>query len=397
MERISLEQAITIIQQNVTQLKYTKSLPLMECLGKILASSITAPISIPPFNRSPYDGYGVIADDISSASPQKPITLCVIASLMAGDDSSFCSVQSGESVRIMTGAMIPDGVDCIVPQEQTNQGKEIVSIYQSLPAEKNICFKGENIKKGSLVLKAGTKLNASAIGIIASLGYKEVSVFSSPSVALISTGNELMTRGQKLSSGKIFDLNLPFLQARLKEFGITPSIFTVKDDELLLKELLNETSSKYDLVITTGGVSVGEKDFLPSILEQLSASILFHRIAIKPGSPALFSILNHHPVLCLSGTPFAAAVTFELLARPVLECLTADSLFSLESIKSTLTSPFPKESTVRRFIHGRYDLKTNTITIPDNYSFSFQTNCLIDIPKGSPPLLPNIAVKGYLL
>lgn len=397
MERISFEQAITIIKQNVSPLNHSIQLPLMECLGKILASSITAPISIPPFNRSPYDGYGVIAEDIFSASQKNPVSLSVIDSFMAGDDSSYCKVQSGEAVRIMTGAMIPHGVDCIVPQEQTNQGKTMVSVYQSFASGRNICYKGEDIKKDSIVLKAGTKLNASAIGILASLGYETVFVLSDPSVALISTGSELISSGENFLSGKIFDSNLPFLEARLREFGITPSIFTVKDDAVQLKHILYETSSIYDLVITTGGVSVGEKDFLPITLQQLSASILFHGISIKPGSPAMFSILNHHPILCLAGTPSAAAITFELLARPLLERLTSDSSFLLRKVKSTLISSYSKKSEVQRFVRGFYNKETNTISIPNGFTASFNTNCLIDIPKGSLALLPNTVVNAFLL
>lgn len=395
MERITLEQGIYIIQQNVFSIKQSGNLPILDCLGKILASSITAPISIPPFNRSPYDGYGVIAKDIALASFKNPIHLNMTKTFMAGDDSSDFFLQSGETVRVMTGTMLPNGVDCVVPQEQTLAENNTVSFFQPLSSGKNVCKAGEDIVKDSIVLTKGTKLNASDLGILASLGYTTAPVFKTPSIALISTGTELTSDGQLLPYGKIYDTNLPYLQARLKELGIDVSTFSASDDKNQLKYVIAHTASQYDFVLTTGGVSVGEKDLLPIVLKELSASILFHGLLIKPGSPAMFSILNNRPILCLSGNPPAAAVTFELLARPILERLTSDSSFLLKKVKGTLLSTYPKASNVRRFVKGYYEKDSNTIVIPNN---KFEhTNCIIDVSKGSPPLEASTIVNAFLL
>lgn len=396
---LPLEEAQALLLHAVTPITATQALPLLDCLGHILAEDICAPLDIPPFHRSPVDGYACIGTDVSQASPEQPVVLDVIGQVNAGQWSDV-TVTSGQAFRIMTGAPIPAGCNCCVRQEHTDYGDKQVTVFQPHQPWTDFCYRGEDMEAGTLVLKQGTKLSYAEAGILASLGYDRVSVYRKPRIALFTTGDELTAPGQPLPAGKIYDSNQTLLAARLRELHLPPSVVqTVADQPEAMAEALLATEA--DLYLTTGGVSVGQKDILHDTLPLIQANTLFWKVAIKPGSPTLCSTFQGRPLVSLSGNPFGALIHFELLVRPLLAKLCQDGSLVPPTTTATLADGFPKASKVRRLIRGR--LEGGTVTLPQGghssgvLSSLQGCNCLVDIPADSPPLHQGDTVSVVLL
>lgn len=397
---ISVEEAAAIIRE--------RTIPLAVCrrfgdglLGMVLAEDVTAPMSQPPFDRSPLDGYALIAADTVGASADAPARLQVIDRVCAGGWSDV-TVQQGQCVRIMTGAPIPAGADCVVRQEDTDQGMPVVSVKLELKHHENYCFAGEDYREGQTLIPAGTVLDAAALGILAGAGLRhaELPVHPRPRVLIAGTGDELAQSGEKLRPGQIYDSNLPQLAARCRELGYEAETVQLPDEPELVARGLALGVRDYDCVITTGGVSVGEKDIFHQALPLAGAERLFWRVKLKPGTPMMFSVLAGKPVLSLSGNPFAAAATFELFARPMLAALAGELNWEPVTLTAPLADAFPKASGGRRFIRGRY--AAGAVHLPEGHSSgqlrsSLGCNCLVDIPAGTPALKSGEMVKVILL
>lgn len=395
---ITLEQAIETIIQAV-QTKQPIKLPLTQICGEILAEDVTAAIDQPPFPRSPLDGYAFRGKDSAGASKEHPVRLKVVDKIYAGGTSSV-TVQPGEAVRLMTGAMIPNGADCVIRQEDTDYSEDVVELYREIKPFQNYCRQGEDYQKGTLLLKAGTKLDFAAVGVLASNGVSAVRVYPKPKVGIIATGDELFDPGKPLPSGKIYDSNLFMMRARLHELGLETKAMQIGDSYDKVADGIVQLLESTDAVITTGGVSVGQKDILNESLPYLSAETLFHGLKMKPGSPAIFSIYRGKPVLSLSGNPFAAAATFELLARPMLAKLANDSTLNCKTTTAILATPFQKASPNRRFVRGLF--QNGAVTLPQGHSSGQLSsmvgcNCLVDIAAGSGALKEQTLVKVVLL
>lgn len=386
---IELEQATELIALT-PPLAGEETASLLLARGMILARDVIADMDQPPFDRSPLDGYAMRAGDTVNASPDAPVTLEVVDKLCAGDPPRRNAViETGQAVRIMTGAVIPPGCDCVIRQEDTDYGEKQVRIYRATLQHENICFRGEDFKAGSLLLGAGTKLNAAALGVLASAGVLHVNVRPKAKIALLVTGDELfeLSPGKSLPPGKIYSSNLTMLHARLSELGFEPvSAVQTGDDPHVTAELIGEMLTQADAVITTGGVSVGEKDIFHEVMPLLGAERVFHGVNIKPGTPAMFSRCGEKPVLSLSGNPFAAAATFELLARPLLSALSGDSSLLPKKSSAVLAAAFGKKAASHRFVRGK--LENGRITLPEGHSSGqlrslVECNCLVEIPPNT--------------
>lgn len=398
---ISLERAIELIQESVAPLG-TECVSIREALGRVLAEDILAPIDQPPFPRSPLDGYALHAADSAGASRETPVKLPVCGVLYAGDWREE-EVPSGQAVRIMTGAPIPAGCDCVIRQEDTDEGSDVVEIYCELKSWENYCFKGEDFKAGEVLVPAGSCLNAAALGTLASAGLGEdvaVTVRRVPKVALLCTGDELVDASVKpLPPGKIYSSNQAFLENRLRELGmevVSPPV-QWKDEPETVAAAIRAAAEQADAVITTGGVSVGAKDIFHQVLPLLDAQRMFWRVRLKPGTPAMYSLYEGKPVLCLSGNPFAAAATFELLARPLLAALAGKPSLLPQRIKGELDTPFPKGGKMRRFVRGCF--RDGRVTLPEGHSSgqlrsTVGTNCLVEL---NGPAQAGDTVAVYLL
>lgn len=353
-QRITVEEAIRTIQASIEAIQDTLFVPIENALGFVLAKDMYSEISQPPFHRSPIDGYACHYEDVEVASQDCPARLKVVAEVDAGDCYSQ-SVQRGEAVRIMTGGMIPDGCDVCIWQETTNYNEDVVEIYKSYRKNENICFAGEDFMKGDLLIAKGSVLSYIEIGILAAMGVDKVSVYRKPKVALITTGNETVMPGERLKPGKIYNSNRYMLEARMKQLGLPLSMVRhVEDDVQRMVHELEDVIEQVDLVITTGGVSVGKKDILHESLELAGAKKLFWQVELKPGSPTIYSLYQGKPVISLTGNPFGTITNFELLVRPAIAKLSHNEGMVCESTTAVSLEGFEKIGKVPRYVRAIY-------------------------------------------
>ncbi len=385
--RISLEEAQERLCRVIKPIERVEDLPILSCQGRRLAIDIVAHMDQPPFARSPLDGYAVRGIDTAGATKDKPIHLEVVEEVTAGD-FSHRTLEAGQAIRIMTGAPIPKGANTVVMQEHTDYGEESVAIYQEVPPYKNYCHAGEDYKKGQVLIQAGIQLNAYHIGLLASLGMTHVTVKAKPKIAILSTGDELQRPGKALGQGQIYNSNQYTLAARLQQLECVPILLPATGDQVdVTARTIRDALYQVDLIITTGGVSVGKKDILHPVMDQLKAKRLFWKLDMKPGTPALASLVDDRLVLSLSGNPSAAAITFEVLFRPILERLNGEDSQGYISATATLGQDFEKKSPTRRLLRGVY--QGGQVYLPDRPVASgalgamVTCNCLIDIPKGN--------------
>lgn len=392
--RILLEEAQELA------LKHTDVLPLSwvsleDAFQRVLAQSVFAAIDQPPFSRSPLDGYAVRGEDTRNASLEHPAVLRVVSKQFAGQTAQI-KVNPGEAVRLMTGAMIPEGANSVIRQEDTDLGEKYVRIFQPVSPGINFCRKGEEYRAGAELLARGTRLDAAALAVAAGNGMTKLPVYRGANVSVLSTGSEVCRPGQPLPAGKIFDSNTAYLSARLQQMGASViQKNSVEDDRLKISAaILNCTQA--DLLITTGGISVGEKDLVEEALRDIGAEIFFHGVAIKPGMPTLLAKYGYTMILGLSGNPFAAAVPFELIARPILSKMTCDPTLELHKSFVTMAVSYEKASRVRRFLRGYSD--GQTVWIPNQQANGQMrsmvgSNCLVEIPAGTGPVLQGETVS----
>lgn len=401
MAGLRIEEARKILLDEVEKIEETESVSLWECTGRVLAQDVTAVRNQPPFSRSPLDGYAVRSADISGADREQPVVLDVIDEVTAGHVSGKV-VTEHTAIRIMTGAPIPDGADCVIRQEDTDYGEEHVSIYVPVQAWKNYCFEGEDYKAGTVLLKKGTVLGAVEAGILASLGMQQAEVYRRPNVALITTGDEVVFPGEPLPKGKIYDSNLYTLGTRLLQWGMELiRRERVSDSAFLVAEKIEEAAEKADILITTGGVSVGKKDIMHDVLKILGCRKLFWKIAVKPGMPTLCALYKGKLLICLSGNPYGASVNLELLVRPLLARMSGRKDLELQKVKAELLNGFSKKSGVVRYVRAIYREGKVQIADGSNASGIMSTmcgcNCLIEVPAGSEALSEGDTVWVILL
>ena len=388
-ERVSWEEALALMIDSLRPLG-EEQVGLTELLGRTLARDVVAPMDQPPFDRSPLDGYALQSGDVQGASRATPAQLRVLERVCAGERATQ-PVTPGAAIRIMTGAPLPVGCDCVVRQEDTDQGNPVVEVYAPVRAHQNYVRQGEDYTAGTLLLTAGTRLDAAAVGLLASAGCDTAWVYRRPRVALLVTGDEVVDPStHPLPAGKIYSSNSYLLSARLCELGVEQgSCCTVGDDPQDMAQCIRKLLETHHCLITTGGVSVGERNVLRTALELEGAKGMFWRVKLKPGTPAMYSLVDGKPVLSLSGNPFAAAATFELLGRPMLHALCPEPQFSLQPYQAILDTPFQRCCSMRRFLRGIY--AQGHVTLPKGHASGqlrslVGCNCLVEVPAGHIPL-----------
>ena len=309
---IPLETALETMLSRLSAVKETQTLPLLQAVGRITAAPVISPMDVPGFDNSAMDGYAVRLADIQSGT-----LLPVAGKAFAGQPYSGIWPE-GSCIRIMTGAPIPAGTQAVIMQEEAEVSDRGVRFIAPVRANQNIRRRGEDIRQGTAIFDAGVKLSAAELAITASLGIKEVTVYRPVKVALFSTGDELRLPGEPLAEGQIYDTNrlavhimLTQLGCEVIDFGIIP------DNEETLRATFQLADQQADVVISSGGVSVGEADYTRQILEQLG-EVGFWKLAIKPGKPFAFGRLSHSWFCGLPGNPVSAAVTFYQLVQPLL-------------------------------------------------------------------------------
>ena len=313
---ISLDDALSTMLASLSPVSETETLPLTAVAGRITAEPVISPINVPPFDNSAMDGYAVRMADVQAGKP-----IPVAGKAFAGAPFSG-EWPAGSCIRIMTGAPIPPGTDAVVMQEQTRQVGDAVEITAEVTPQQNIRLAGDDIVQGTSVLSAGIRLGAAELPLLASLGIPQVKVMRKLRVAIFSTGDELQPVGQPLAAGQIYDTNRFAVQLMLNKLGCEViDLGIIRDDRQALRAAFVKADSEADVVISSGGVSVGEADYTKTMLEELG-EITFWKLAIKPGKPFAFGRLHNSWFCGLPGNPVSAALTFYQLVQPLLAKLT---------------------------------------------------------------------------
>ncbi|MBO3769000.1 MAG: molybdopterin-binding protein [Thermoproteota archaeon] len=331
---VSLEEALQLVYSRIKQVEAVEEVDLDEASGRVSAENVKAPFDVPLFDRSAMDGYCVRAEDVYSASQFNPVRLRIVGSVGV-DEEPKISIKPGECVQVATGSIIPEGGNAVVMYEHTERVDDEIMVYKPVYPGENISKKGSDIPEGEEVVKEGDYLNASKIGVLAALGIGKVKVYKKPSVLIIPTGNELAKVGERKSPTQVYDINSHTLAAIVKENGGIPIIHDiVPDDEREVEKAL-EKGSENDLIVITGGSSVGAKDIIYNVLNR-RGEVLFHGVQVKPGKPTIGAVFNGKIVLAMPGHPTSCLSNAYLFLRPVLRRLARLPEISPRVVKARL-------------------------------------------------------------
>lgn len=369
--------------------------PLKDSLGRFIAEDILADHDVPAFDRSPYDGFALRAEDTKEASSAHPVEFEVIDHIGAGMVSAK-TIGPFQAIRIMTGAKIPNGANVVIMIELTKtfekDGKSFMSLKRPLKKGDNISRQGEEVLKGNVMVKKGTAVTSGVTALLATFGYAVVPVVKKPVIGIISTGTELLQVSDAMVDGKIRNSNLSMVYAQVLEAGADPlDLGGVSDDFDKSYHAVKEAMSKVDILITTGGVSVGDFDFLPAIYEKLGAKVLFNKVAMRPGSVTTVAAMPNGQLLFgLSGNPAACFVGFELFVKPIIyKWYMKENPFPAFA-EAKLTHDFPKANPFTRFVRAALQFTGSQISVtPTGLDKSSavtsiaEADCFIMLPGGT--------------
>ncbi len=295
-----------------------ESVPIHRALGQVLAGDVVAPFPIPPFSSSAADGYAVRLRDVAGATAKHPVTLRLAAEVQAGDPAP-ARLKPVQAIRIYTGAPVPPGVDAIVMQERVQRSGGFVTFVSAVRKGDNIRRRGAEFRKGRTVLRRGIPVTPPVLGLLATLGCRHVRVYRKPRVAIVITGNELRSPGRALPDGAIYDSNSPALAASLAAVGLPPVLkLRARDSSREIRAAFVRALAAADVVISAGGVSVGDHDLVRDVCHSIGIRQVFWRVAIKPGKPNFFGTKGKKLCFGVPGNPVAALLSFQLLVRPAL-------------------------------------------------------------------------------
>ena len=403
LKNVTIEKANEILLNEYADIR-TVELPILDSLDHVLAEDIVSDMNMPPFDRSPLDGYAYKSEDGKNASLDSPVVLEVIDSIQAGY-ISHKRIENGQAIRIMTGAKIPEGADAVIRYEDTEFTDKEVKIFKFLKPQSNIVKAGEDMKTGDLVLHKGMTIGPAEIGILASLGRNRIKVYSRPKVAILATGDELIDINENLKEGKIRNSNSYTIAAQVKRLGGEAVMLGICKDNTEDAKLELDSALKWaDLVIVTGGASVGDADITKEALKAAGADILFWKVNMKPGSPIIAAKYKNKFLFGLSGNPAAAYITFELFVRPTLLRLMGKTKYNLMEVSSILESNFNKTGSQNRYVRaftckkeGRYYTTLTNKHSSGILSSLSGKNSLFFVPAGTTPYKKGDEIKVQLI
>jgi molybdopterin molybdotransferase len=383
---LELEEALARILAAIPK-PVKERVALSKVHGRVLAEALYAPLDLPVFDNSAVDGYAVVAEDVATANPEVPVHLRLIGRITAGE--TFDSeLTRGTSARLFTGSSLPRGANAVVMQEDTrlepNHPGEVLIVGPVKPWE-NVRFQGEDVKRGALLVEAGAVVTIGRITMLTAMGLSEITVGRCPVVGVLATGSELKEAGQPLAPGQIYESNRATLAPLIENSGCSPVPFPIVPDALdLTCAALEQAFAACDVVITCGGVSVGEMDFVKRAFGQLGGDLQFWKVAIKPGRPFVFGRLGQKLLFGLPGNPISAFVTFLLLVRPALLSWQGASDVLLPSLPCTLAGPLANPGERRHFMRVTVDtagkVRSAGIQASHILSSAAVANGLVDMP-----------------
>ncbi|AOM83391.1 molybdopterin molybdotransferase MoeA [Salisediminibacterium beveridgei] len=392
-ESIKVMEAVERVMQHC-QYGKDERVHVSEADGRYLAEDIVADHPVPPFDRSPLDGFAIQSADTSQASKDHPVTLEIVATVGAGHQFEG-TLKEGQAVRVMTGTIIPPACDAVVMFELAHEYQEnendYITIKRPFKAGDFVSKQGEETAKHEVVIKKGTRVTAGVVAVLATFGYEYVPVIKKPKIGIFATGTELLDIHEPLQPGKIRNSNAYMMISQVQKAGGEALYFGKLMDEFdLCYDAISEALQDVDALITTGGVSVGDFDFLPEIYNKLGAEVLFNKIAMRPGSVTTVAESGGKLLFGLSGNPSACFVGFELYARPWIRTFLHSEKPYLQTVRGTLTVDFPKPNPFTRFIRSKVIYEGNRLyaepigmdksQVVTSLAYS---DCLVAVPGGS--------------
>jgi molybdopterin molybdotransferase len=380
-------------------------LQLLDAHGCILAETVTAEVDLPPFDNASHDGYAVRYADVSAASPSAPVQLPVVGDVAAGSQATY-TVQPGLCVRIMTGAPVPVGADAVVPLEWTDRGLAAVTITQAPEVGAYIRRTGEDVHREDAVLEAGTRLGPGQLGLLAAVGRDRVVVRPRPRVVIISTGSELVEPGTRPAAGQIHESNSYILTTAAREAGATAfRVGIVPDDSRTLMNAIEDQLIRADLVLTSGGVSVGAYDVVKEVLTRLG-TVSFEGVAMQPGKPQGFGTIgpDSTPIITLPGNPVSSYVSFEVFVRPVIRKMLGVEPLHRPTVRAVCLEGFDSPADKRQYMRGWLDVVDGRYVVrpvggPGSHLVGglAHSNCLIVVPEDVTEVPDGSAVEVMVL
>ena len=399
--------ALEVEQALETALRYCRvtepeTCPIGDCADRILAEDMRAAVNSPPFRRSAMDGFAVRSEDLWGASERRPVVLTVRGCNDAGSPV-IRHIGKGEAAQIMTGGVLPEEADAVVKQENVEFRGHDTAVF-SAPSKPGDCFSpiGEDLQEGEILAHAGETVDASALAAGAAAGLSMLSVRKQVRSAVICTGDELTLPGKPLGEGKIYGSSHLYLTTRLRQCGCADAkaYFTGDDPSGIAKMIRGQIEEGAQLIVTTGGVSVGRKDYLPAVIDMIGGEILFHGIDIKPGMPSMLSKAGETLILSLSGNPYSCACIFELIGRPMVAAMLGKQCVLEKVLQIPSADSYNKRSQVRRILRGRFDgvcVHFSSRQRNGQMAAGIGCNCLIDIPAGNEGIWEGDNVRVILL
>ncbi len=379
-----------------------ESISIADCGGRVLAENICAAEHVPPFDRSPYDGYAFRSADVMQASREKPVTLEIIEEVPAGAVPTKTCTE-GTAVKILTGAPIPEGADAVAKYEVTEFTEKEVRIFFPAKPGENIVRTGEDVKKGEILAQQGCIIDPGVAGTLAAQGISEPKVYRIPKVGILSIGNEIVEVGEEQTPGKIYNSNRHTLAAALKKLGCESVYLRLAGDSVSeISRILEKGLCECDAILATGGVSVGDYDFTPEAMELAGIRILFRGVDLKPGMACAYGEKDGKLVCALSGNPASSLTNFYAVAAPALKKLAGHTDTVSEELTVVLQGGFKKKSPVTRLLRGKLVFTNGMVGIKllkdqGNVVLSSSIGCdvMAIVPAGSEPLADGTILKGF--
>lgn len=386
---INIEEALNIIKKE-TKILGTEKLDLISSLNRVLAEDIYSKDNLPPFDKSAMDGYAINSDDTLNCNNSNSSIHLKVNGLIKAGDYFEGKLKPNEAIKIMTGAPLPKGADAVIQIEKVSYSGDEIILSEFVKPNTNIIKMGEEIKIGELALKKGTVIRPAEIGLLASLGYSSARTYIIPKVCIMSTGDELQDINSPIEKGKIRNSNEYSLLALLKNLGIDAiSLGIASDNKEVLKEKILTAMSTSNIIITSGGVSAGDYDFIEDVLNEIGATIKINSIAIKPGKPVTFAVLNNRLFFGLPGNPLSLITTFEEFIKPTIKNMMGINDLNDELFKVIAGDNFKTKKQRRKYIYaeiinrnGKYYAYDIGSQCSNHLMTISRSNGIIIIPEG---------------
>ena len=396
------EKAKNIILEK-TKIINTEYVDLDNAYGRVLAENLVSKTNVPSFRRSPLDGYCFIANDTDNATKENPVILDVIEEVPCGEVPTK-DIKNGQATKILTGAKLPDSANCVAPFEIVEIEKNKIKIFKKFFDGQNVIFPGEDIKEGTLFAKSGDIIDIGIIGTMSSLNINKILVYKKINIGILSTGSELISNDEPAVDGKIYNSNRYVIQSALSKLNAnTKFLGIVKDDLKLLSDSFDEASKNNDIIISTGGVSVGDYDLVKQALVNIGVDIMITGLAMKPGMACCIGVKNDKLFLCLSGNPMSALTALYVVCMPAIKKMTGISNYENQIFKVKLANSFDKITKADRFLRSKIDIIDNELMATLNtgqgnivIKSMIDCNSFIKIKAGEPASQGSIVEAFFL-